>query len=1201
MSVKNKISKKLVALLLPLCMVLTIIPVISTPVQATSTGHVITSALNFIDNNLPAPDAQCSVCSSDHCWVWNNGTRTLTLNGVNMIVASGAAAINLPAGSTVNTAAGSVNNITHTAGQAYALRSPVSVAGGGAMTVGGSGTLNLTNNSSNTGNDSAAIFADGDITITGGTINISANSTNATGNAGHLYGINSNGKNIAISNATIRVQAVSTTGGGVQALTTTGSISITNSDIDIVASRSGGSGTSRGIFSGAGLTFTSGSLKIVVDKAAEASGTISASTFNLPAAYWYTTDSAAKTLTSHTPTAYTNASTHEYTHISSLGAAVTAPGSTYNENYRLYLDPTGILRAGGANGANVTHRFNPTNISFNTSNDTWTFNNFNFTSNASTAVFVPSTSPAVTINLVGSSVVTSVTAITNIASYGIDINSAVGVPVMITGAGTLTVTGGDSGTNASYGINAAHLTFNSGIINAGGGTTTSGVSGGVHTNGTLIVSGAATFNAAGGTANTATNSRGINVTGAAGNFIMNGGTVNATAVNGGRSIEIANTSQMTANGGTVNAASGINLLGRLNLNENVINASHVITTSALARSIIATSGTAITERTNAFYNATGGKGNSATSAFHIWSSTDASGVVSLSSPGWRIATPAEILAIELLDIAQANVATQTVIPSGSRTLAADAAIPAGVKLVITANGAGRVTVGADGSLTINGGTIDIDNSAQNAITINDNRTMTISGGAVNVANTGGSGINLAGANSTLTIGSAGATSDVVLNLNGETSLIGTGIITGVNSTANDSKAKIIVGATAPTRTVDNFFNASGSAANTISANMTYAWDADAGGTGTAGWKAQSTSCAHTWVSNGNGTHNCTTASGCGVTNEACASSNPANCTVCEKCEAAFRMHTPKADDCTTCSVCTAASVTGLNANHIPKAADCTECSECTAVGLTSCVTAPKCAACQAACSPHTNRTTANCTVCGDCGAMGLERECNDSAPCTAHACSDHTISNQAEADADCMVSLVCACGHIITSGAAGHTPKADDCTACSVCTATNGTGLNANHTAGTAATCTSAQFCVNCTHQMAAESGHDFGTSNNNGTHTCKRDGCTATESCSPRTSGATCTTCGYRTPSSSRGGGGGSTDEAAPPANIVQTGSAGTIPPNFAISAATVNNIKGDLPFARLRITATGNVPVNLGTDTAGQNAVLTRLNADGELEVVN
>ncbi|MCL2698161.1 MAG: CotH kinase family protein, partial [Oscillospiraceae bacterium] len=84
-------------------------------------------------------------------------------------------------------------------------------------------------------------------------------------------------------------------------------------------------------------------------------------------------------------------------------------------------------------------------------------------------------------------------------------------------------------------------------------------------------------------------------------------------------------------------------------------------------------------------------------------------------------------------------------------------------------------------------------------------------------------------------------------------------------------------------------------------------------------------------------------------------------------------------------------------------------------------------------------------------------------------------------------------------------------------------------------------------------------------------------------------------------GGGGSSTDEAAPPANIVQTGSAGTIPPNFAISAATVNNIKGDLPFARLRITATGNVPVNLGTDTAGQNAVLTRLNADGELEVVN
>ncbi|MCL2698348.1 MAG: glycoside hydrolase family 11 protein [Oscillospiraceae bacterium] len=92
--------------------------------------------------------------------------------------------------------------------------------------------------------------------------------------------------------------------------------------------------------------------------------------------------------------------------------------------------------------------------------------------------------------------------------------------------------------------------------------------------------------------------------------------------------------------------------------------------------------------------------------------------------------------------------------------------------------------------------------------------------------------------------------------------------------------------------------------------------------------------------------------------------------------------------------------------------------------------------------------------------------------------------------------------------------------------------------------------------------------------------------------------------PAKKPSGGGGSstpsTETPAPPANIVQVGGA-SVPPNFAIPAAAVNNIASGLPFARVRITAAGNLRVSFSADTAGQNAILMKLNADGELEVVS
>jgi hypothetical protein len=59
---------------------------------------------------------------------------------------------------------------------------------------------------------------------------------------------------------------------------------------------------------------------------------------------------------------------------------------------------------------------------------------------------------------------------------------------------------------------------------------------------------------------------------------------------------------------------------------------------------------------------------------------------------------------------------------------------------------------------------------------------------------------------------------------------------------------------------------------------------------------------------------------------------------------------------------------------------------------------------------------------------------------------------------------------------------------------------------------------------------------------------------------------------------------------------------PNFQITRAAINIAAGALSVAQLRITSAGEQDVNLGTDNAGQNALLIRLNAEsGELEVVS
>jgi hypothetical protein len=164
---------------------------------------------------------------------------------------------------------------------------------------------------------------------------------------------------------------------------------------------------------------------------------------------------------------------------------------------------------------------------------------------------------------------------------------------------------------------------------------------------------------------------------------------------------------------------------------------------------------------------------------------------------------------------------------------------------------------------------------------------------------------------------------------------------------------------------------------------------------------------------------------------------------------------------------------------------------------------------------------------------------------------------------------------------------------------------NCFHLTQSAADCTR---CGDCGVALDGKT-HDFGISNENGTHRCKN--CAVTETCSPNTPGSNCTTCNYRTPGGSNsgggGGGGGSGGSSSgahtpiPPVNIIQSGT-GTMISGFNIPRVMITAAAGSLPVIQLRVSITGSQTISAGSGNAGQNAVLVRLNtATRELEVVS
>lgn len=226
-------------------------------------------------SNSSANPKSTDITDTAEGWSWEYQSKTLTLEGINLVTSS-SSAIRLPANSTIVLEEDSDNTVTSTydsdvKGEADCL----GISCEGNLTIEGSGTLNV--QSGNTANNySLAIYTPNDLTISGGTINASGGAAssssmglyslgtmsitggtidaNGDSDAGYSYGISSKG-NLSITGGTINASgdASSTSSFG---LYCDGNMSIT--DGTITADGASDTGYSYGIYSIGNLTISDG-------------------------------------------------------------------------------------------------------------------------------------------------------------------------------------------------------------------------------------------------------------------------------------------------------------------------------------------------------------------------------------------------------------------------------------------------------------------------------------------------------------------------------------------------------------------------------------------------------------------------------------------------------------------------------------------------------------------------------------------------------------------------------------------------------------------------------------------------------------------------------------------------------------------------------------------------------------------------------
>ncbi|WP_419822860.1 S-layer homology domain-containing protein [Anoxybacterium hadale] len=252
--------KRGLAILIALSMMLTLVPGSGMQNVYASGTDVRTDMLDLTEESVTyrtsggldssADPRNTDITDTAEGWSWHYQSKTLTLEGINLITVE-TTALRLPENSTIVLAEDSDNTVTSTydsdvVGEADCL----GISCEGNLTIEGSGTLSV--QSGNTANNySLAIYTPNDLTISGGTINASggAASSSSTG----LYSLGT----ISITGGTITAEGSSEAGYS-YGICSLANLSITGGTIDV----SGGASSlsSVGLYCDGNMSITDGTI-----------------------------------------------------------------------------------------------------------------------------------------------------------------------------------------------------------------------------------------------------------------------------------------------------------------------------------------------------------------------------------------------------------------------------------------------------------------------------------------------------------------------------------------------------------------------------------------------------------------------------------------------------------------------------------------------------------------------------------------------------------------------------------------------------------------------------------------------------------------------------------------------------------------------------------------------------------------------------
>ena len=209
----NILTKKLLAILLAVCMIAALLPVSVFAEDAATPKNPATETADFTDGQgVAAITLLNRYKTGEENSLWDNDTKTLTLQGINFTTTA-QTAVKLPVESTIVLADGTENTVKGgdaTVSQTGTYKTPIYIYGiyaAGPLTIrgetAGTGTLSVISgkhtNSGNAWTYSVALYADGDLKVEGGTVTASGGKATSA-DCAFSFGVDlANGRDLTVT------------------------------------------------------------------------------------------------------------------------------------------------------------------------------------------------------------------------------------------------------------------------------------------------------------------------------------------------------------------------------------------------------------------------------------------------------------------------------------------------------------------------------------------------------------------------------------------------------------------------------------------------------------------------------------------------------------------------------------------------------------------------------------------------------------------------------------------------------------------------------------------------------------------------------------------------------------------------------------------------------------------------------------------